>query len=493
MGRRCVFTWNHDRVPQPEKMVGYFHSAHMRVAANIKPYLLRAHPNYNNVAEAGGFVKNAEANEPEAAMFWSGGAYESELGAFIDFTSEAGYTWWQRKVKEQLFTYGIDVTWNDNNEFEIWDDEARLDGFGEGLRAGLARPLLTLLMNRASYEITRDTYPDRRPFQLSRSGCPGVSRYAQMWSGDNHTDWHTLRYNIPMGLGMSLSGAPNIGHDVGGFGGPKPDPELFLRWVQNGVFHPRFTIHSWNTDATVNEPWMFPEMTAYIRDAIRLRYRLLPYFYSLFYDAHRIGQPIIRPLVYHFPDDPNCHDASFDFLLGPYLLVASVTEPGARRRQVYLPAGTRWCDYHTGRWYEGGQTINVEAPLDRIPLFVRAGGMLPFGRAQRYVGEMPDNVRVIYAYPDPDDEGHPETFTLYEDDGESNRYHDGAYELVELSVEVVDGEFIPAAQALRGGYDLLYDDVTFVLPQTETRPMRAIGGKKDKSAGGRQALTVPLL
>ena len=165
-----------------------------------------------------------------------------------------------------------------------------------GLKAdpmSMARPLQTLLMGRCSFEALVQRRPDERPFVLSRAGSPGIQRYAQTWTGDNATSWETLRWNIPMGLGLSLSGLGNMGHDVGGFAGPKPDPELFVRWVQNGIFHPRFTIHSYNDDGTANEPWMHPEALPLVREALRFRYRLIPYLYSLAVEdgAHRPPMP----------------------------------------------------------------------------------------------------------------------------------------------------------------------------------------------------------
>jgi alpha-glucosidase len=176
------------------------------------------------------------------------------------------------------------------------------------------------------------------PYLISRSGCPGIQRYTQTWSGDNQSNWETLKYNIPMGLGLSLSGVPNTGHDVGGFSGNAPSPELFVRWVQNGVFHPALYHSLVPSDGSVNEPWMYPEVLPIIREWIEFRYRLIPYLYTLLFESTQTGHPIIRPMVYAFPGDPKCHTESFDFMLGPNLLVASVLQDGARSRPVYLPA-----------------------------------------------------------------------------------------------------------------------------------------------------------
>ena len=365
--RRNVFTWNRDRVPDPAKMVDVFHQAGQRVAANIKPCLLTTHPRYQELAERGLFIKQVDSDHPEVSVFWGG------HGSYLDFTNPETYAWWQEQVREQILGFGIDSTWNDNNEYEVWDDKARCHGFP----IGLGRPIQTLLMMRASYEAQEAYHPELRPFLISRSGALGMQRYVQTWSGDNATDWSALAYNIPMGLNLSLSGAPSCGHDVGGFYGPAPTPELLVRWIQNGVFHPRFVIHSWNTDGTVNEPWMYPEVLDIVRHWIEFRYRLFPYFYTLFETASQHGDPIIRPLVYHYPEDPRCHRQSFDFMLGPSLLVASVVEEGARTRKVYLPKGTRWFDFFQGTAYEGGQEIEILADLDQVPVLAKEGAIVP--------------------------------------------------------------------------------------------------------------------
>lgn len=468
--KRYVFNWNHSRVPDPHQMVENFHRAGIRLAANIKPCLLTTHPRYHEVKAQGGFIRSADQDEPEMSIFWGG------IGSYIDFTNPTGYAWWKTGVRESLLAYGIDATWNDNNEFEIWDDAARCNGFGDPLPISLLRPIQTLLMNRASYEAQRESRPDERPYLLSRSGCPGIQRYAQTWSGDNFTSWNTLRYNIPMGLGLSLSGAPNTGHDVGGFAGPRPDPELFVRWVQNMIFQPRFCIHSWNTEGTANEPWMYPDMLPLVREAIQFRYRLIPYLYSLFVEAARTGHPIIRPMVYEFPHDACCHTESFDFMLGPNLLVASVLEAGMRTRSVYLPAGIGWYDFYSGRHYEGRQTVEVDTPLERIPLFVPDGGIIPMGTAE------------VYVYP------HPGTgrreFTLMEDDGISLGYQRGEYNTIQLLIESEPEQIKLDARYLYRGYTGAYCKLAFVLPPDEHRSVQ--GGVRTMDRQGRTIFLLQL-
>lgn len=485
-GKRQVFTWNRAKIPDPAAITGAFHAAGMHVLANIKPHLLRSNPAYDEVAGRGGFVRAAEADAPEVVDYWSGGIAETDPASYIDFSSTAGFDWWRGRVREALLDYGIDAPWNDNNEFELRDDAARCAGFGEPLPVGLARPTLTLLMGLASYEAVREAHPERRPFVLTRAASPGMQRYAQTWSGDNHTSWHTLRYNIPMGLGLSLSGMPNTGHDVGGFAGQPPEPELFLRWVQNGIFHPRFTIHSLGLGGQVTEPWMYPEVLPLVREAIRFRYRLLPYLYTLLAEAARTGAPIVRPLVYHYAHDLHCQTESFDFMLGPNLLVASVLEPGAQTRAVYLPAGTDWCDFYTGRWYAGGQTVTLDAPLARTPLLVPVGGLIPLGRVMRHVRAEPDDLREVQVFPSPG--GGEGVFTLVEDDGWSMAYARGEQTRLTLRVAATAGQIALAVDPPQGGFPLPYDTVTFVLPPGEIRPVS--GGEVTADEDGRRRVRV---
>ncbi|MDX1992728.1 MAG: glycoside hydrolase family 31 protein [bacterium] len=450
-GVRYVFTWNHSRVPDPKAMTAHFHEAGIRLAANIKPHLLTNHPNFEDLAEKGALIQATDGTSPAITTFWSGGMGESGDGGYIDFTSAAGYDWWKERVKTQLFDYGIDAAWNDNNEFEIWDDAARCAGFGQPIPLGLLRPLQTLLMARASYEAAQEQHPNQRPFVLTRAGAPGIQRYAQTWTGDNYTSWHTLQWNTPMGLGLSLSGMPNIGHDIGGFAGPAPDPELLVRWVQSGIFHPRFTLHSWKADGSVTVPWMYPEVLPQIRELIQFRYRLIPYLYMLLFAAHQTGAPIIRPLVYHFADDPYCWNESFTFMVGASLLVAPVTQPGVTRWSVYLPARTTWCDWHTGNQYEGGQTVTVDAPLERVPLFIRAGGIVPLA------GSEDANHREIFVFPHPN--GGESTFTLIEDDGLSLDYQRGGVTRVEINISGT-GDTLKVQCRAEGGYPLPYREMT---------------------------------
>ena len=374
--RRYVFTWNHSKFPDPKTLNAKFHASGMHVVANIKPCLLDDHPAYAQVKKSQGFIRDARTGEPIVEQFWDG------VGSHVDFTHPAAIDWWQSQLKAQVLEYGIDVGWNDNNEYSIMHDSAVCHGFGQTMPMHRVRPLFPLLMTRTTFEAQVQHDGTRNVFGVTRGGSPGIQRYAQTWTGDNTTSWETMRWNIRTGLQMSLSGMFNIGHDVGGFAGPLPDPEMFCRWVQACSMNPRMVMNSWKAGNISNVPWMYPEVIPQIAEAIRLRYRLMPYMWSLFERATQDHQPIIRPTFYDFPADEKCYADCDDFMLGDAMLVAPVLDAGARTRTVYLPAGpAAWYNFHTGERLAAGQTHTVQAGLETLPLFVRAGAEIPMAQS----------------------------------------------------------------------------------------------------------------
>lgn len=465
--KRYVFNWNYDKVPQPKVMSQAFLDAGIKLAANIKPCLLQDHPKYQEVAQQGLFIRDSESDCAERSVFWD------DEGSHLDFTNPATVKWWQDNVTQQLLEMGIGSTWNDNNEYEVWDGEARCHGFGQEIAIKQIRPVMPLLMMRASLEAQQRFAPKQRPYLISRSGCAGMQRYVQTWSGDNRTSWQTLRYNTRMGVGMSLSGLYNVGHDVGGFSGDKPDAELLVRWVQNGVMHPRFTIHSWNDDHTVNEPWMYPAVTPAIRDAIVLRYRLLPYFYTLLWQASENDEPMLRPTFLDHENDAATFAETDDFMLGKDLLVASVVEQGQRQREIYLPANeSGWYDFYTGQWFSGGQSITVEAPLERLPLVVRAGAMLPLSGRTAFVDAAADDSRELMLFP-PMGKG-CDRGMLFDDDGETYAWREG--QALWLNWEIAsDNQRIDVTFTRKGDFQPVWKEIVIRLPQSEQRKLYVNG------------------
>ena len=458
--RRYVFHWNREKFPDPSAFVRSYADHRVRLCANVKPCLLRDHPQFA-AAHAQGLLIRSTDGEPAWVQFWDA------VGAYLDFTNPDTILWWKTQVTEALLDHGVAATWNDNNEFEIWSADAIAHGFGAPFEAWRAKPLQTLLMIQASRDAQLAQAPDKRPFLVSRSGGVGLQRYAQTWSGDNFTSWETLKYNIRMGLGLALSGVSNIGHDIGGFSGPAPDAELLVRWTQFGVFMPRFSIHSWNDDGSVNEPWMHPEATPFVRDLIKLRLRLIPYLYTLLHAYHRDYEPVVRPTLYDFPGDPACARDNDEMMLGANLLVAPVVEPGASRREVYLPAGAGWFDVWTGALHDGGASIALDAPWDRPVFLAREGCAIPVNLAEQHFAR-PANQRGFWVFPHRG-EGRfvAESF---EDDGESVDGPEGAWR---LSVEA-DGHGLAVRVERRGA--VAAGELILIFPAGEARPIRVAGG-----------------
>ncbi|MFM2074392.1 MAG: hypothetical protein RJB34_697 [Pseudomonadota bacterium] len=376
--QRYVFTWNHSKFPDPQAINAKFHSAGMRLVANLKPCLLDDHPAYSSLNDAHAFVEHEHPPTPVVEPYWDG------QGSHLDFTKPQAIAWWQAQLREQILEKGIEIGWNDNNEYAIAAEDAISAGFGQAMPIHRSRPLHALLMTRATFEAQLAWQTQQggqeHAFTVTRAGPPGIQRYAQTWSGDNTTSWATLKWNIRTGLQMSLSGMFNVGHDVGGFYGPLPDAELFVRWVQACALNPRMVMNSWKPGNASNVPWMHPSVTDGVRAAIELRYRLMPYLWACFEAASQEAVPIIRPTFYNFPDDERCLQDSDDFMLGPALLVAPVVQAGATTREVYLPAlphGADWIDFYTRERLASGQHHRVAADWNHLPLFVVPGSAIP--------------------------------------------------------------------------------------------------------------------
>ncbi|TWH22612.1 alpha-glucosidase [Prauserella rugosa] len=467
--KRCVFTWNERRFSDPEGFFSAMSERGITVSPNVKPGVLDVHPRLAEFTDADVFVTRSEdavavAGEGPATGAWWGGP-----GRFVDFTKPAAREAWRRWLTESVLSKGTTSVWNDNCEYDgIIDADSRVDFEGAGATVGRLRNVMSNLMCRVARDAVSDTAPDARPYIVCRSGHAGIQRYAQSWAGDNSTSWDSLRHNVATILGMGLSGFPHHGCDIGGFHGPAPDPELLVRWVQHGVFQPRFSIHSVNADNTVTEPWMYPAYTQHVRDAIRLRYRLFPYLYSLTARAAETGWPIMEPLVSAFQDDHGVDEVSEEFMLGDSLLVANVLEPGARTRTVRLPEGEVFYDAWTRRRYEGGQVAELPVDLGSIPLFLRGGGIVP-------VAENPltsltrDEVTDLRLICVPDHDGR---FTLYEDDGLTRAHERGEFR--ETEIRMTAGTHVRLRLTRRGEYRSALERLLFDVVRPGRCPHRVL-------------------
>ena len=457
--KRYVFNWNRDKFPDPVAFVRSYAEAGVRLVPNIKPALLTDHPQYTALSRDGLFVRDPDG-QPTEIQYWDA------LGSAVDFTNPAAADWWQGQVKSALLDFGMAATWNDNNEYEVWDTRALTHGFGTPRPVAEARALQPLLMMRASRAAQIEHAPDERPYVVTRSGMAGLHRYAQTWTGDNNTSWESLRSNIKMGLGLSLSGVSNMGHDVGGFAGSKPDPELFLRWVQAGIMMPRFSIHSWNDDGTANEPWMYPEILPQIRRLMALRQTLGPFFYDLLYQYHADYEPVSRPLWLDHPNDSGAWIDGDDHMLGRDLLVSLVVQPGATTRTVRFPGHDQWIDVWAGKAYAGGSTATLPAPLDAPPLlFARAGSGISVDLARQ--GHRPEPYDLgVWLFPP--SEGRIE-WSGYDKDGVhagSMWRATGSAKAATIEIDVARNHSIHDAST-----------VTLVFPVGETRPIRFAGAE----------------
>jgi alpha-D-xyloside xylohydrolase len=405
------------RYPDPAKMIQNLHAAHTHVLISVWP---KFDPESKNASE----LRN------------TGGLYSQIIpymgkGQWVDpFNSEARRVYWQQ-ISKMLFSYGIDGWWLDGSEPELNAKPGEYSDFatalGQGAKVYNAYPLM---LTTSVYQGQRAENNDKRVFILTRSAYAGQQRNAAVtWSGDIRGNWDVFAKQIPAGINFSLSGIPYWNTDTGGFFGIDPDDsgsrELFTRWFQYSAFCPMFRVHG---TGKPKEMWRFDEATRKVLIAYdELRYHLLPYIYSVSWKVTHEGYTMMRGLVMDFRQDLKVHNIPNQYLFGPSLMVNPVTKPGATTRSVYLPAGISWTDFWTGKTYAGGKTIETEAPIELMPLFVRGGAIIPYGPSVQYAMEKADPIELrIYR-------GANGSFTLYEDEGDNYNYEKGVYATIPIS------------------------------------------------------------
>lgn len=423
-----VFTWHPQRFPHPAQLLGDLAQQGFKTVAIVDPGV-KYEPEADYPIFDQGIAQDAFVRDAAGKLFH--GYVWPDKAVFPDFLKPEIRQWWG-DCHRALTEVGVAGIWNDMNEPAI-DDRPFGDGGQkiwfpldapqgpepEGATHAETHNLYGQMMARASAEGLERLRPNQRSFVLTRSGFAGIQRWSSVWMGDNHSLWDHLEMSLPMLGNMGLSGVAFVGCDIGGFAG-NATAELFARWMQVGILYPLMRAHSALSTAQ-HEPWVFGERVESIcREYIQLRYRLLPYLYSLFWQAATTGAPILRPLVYEFPDDPRTYTLHDQVLLGPSLMAAPIYRPGQECRAVYLPKGT-WTDWWSGESYEGPAHILAQAPLEQMPLYVRAGAIIPMGPVIQYVGEQPLDLLTLRIWPGTG------SFTLYEDDGESFDYRQGAW------------------------------------------------------------------
>ncbi len=408
--------WNKN-YPDPVGMVKELHNENVHLMVSVWPFFRPGSPVYDDMNKRGYFIDRTVAQS----------FHPAGQALYDAFNPDARKYYW-KLMNDALFKIGVDAWWLDTTEPETEGRETNIlvtnkVAIGNGARYANEFPLLT---TTAVYQGQREASSQKRVFILTRSGYAGSQRNAAaVWSGDVDPNWETFRRQIPAGLNLALSGIPYWTTDIGGFVDAHPDDpayrELYVRWFEFGAFCPIFRAHGTRVPSQ-NEIWSYgPAAQKILTDYDRLRYRLMPYIYSQAWKVTSEGATIMRPLVMDFRTDVRAQNTGDEFLFGPSLLVSPVTEPGATVRHMYLPAAA-WYDFWSGAFIKGGQAIDTPASLERLPLFVRAGAILPLGPELQFAAEKPADPLELRIYRGADGD-----FTLYEDENETYDYEKGAY------------------------------------------------------------------
>ena len=425
-----VFTWHPTRFKNPKKLIADLRRDGFRAVTILDPGV-KADKKYFVYQE--GLKKNYFIKKSNGKVFH--GYVWPDDSVFADFTRNDARAWWG-DLQKHLTDKGVSGIWNDMNEPAVFSKPFS-EGGGEVGTIDLdakqsdtthaeAHNVFGYNMARASYEGLRKLLPNERAFTLTRSGFAGMQKFSAGWSGDNHAWWEHLEASLPQLCNWGLSGVSFLGADIGGFNGDA-SPELFARWMQIGSLYPFARGHS-HTNSIYQEPWRFGERVEGVcRKYLQLRYRLLPYFYSLFFESSKHGTPIWRPMFYHYPNEINNYHLHDQILLGEFLLVAPIYKANCDQRLVYLPQG-EWFDYWTDEKIAGGTHVTARAPLEVMPLYARAGAVIPSGPDLHHADEKPLSPLTLDVYA-----GEGE-FTLYEDDGHTFDYERGEFALRRLEI-----------------------------------------------------------
>jgi alpha-glucosidase len=469
-GYRC-FTWNRKYFPDPKRMIKELAADGFKTVVIIDPGI-RVDDNYSVFKEG---KKNRYFCRRSDDYFMEGHVWPGRC-QFPDFTNPEVREWWAG-LFDELVQMGVAGVWNDMNEPAVFGagtfpDDVRHQYDGHRGSHRKAHNIYGMQMVRATYEGLRKIMKNKRPFTITRAGYSGVQRFSSVWTGDNVATWEHLKLGNIQCQRLSVSGISFCGTDIGGFSG-EPDGELFTRWIQMGTFSPFMRAHSAG-DTKEREPWSFGEpFTAINRKFIELRYRLLPYLYSTFWEHHRYGFPILRPIVMQEQEEISNHFRQDEFTYGDKILVCPVLEPGQLSRKVYLPKG-KWYNFWTYELVDGGKEIEVPTPLETIPLFIKAGSVIPEYPVMQYVGEKEiEEVKLNIYY-----SNYEVNSFLFEDYGETFAYEQDIY-LEKKFVVSGKSSVLTLQQSLDGLYTPRYESYHFNVVGIPFTPSKILADGKD--------------
>ena len=413
-----VFTFDQNRFPHPKSLVQYASEQGVRIVPIVDPGVKvdAEYDTYRDGVQKDYFCKYADGTLFKGDV-WPG------TSVFPDFLKKKVRKWWGEQ--HAFYTsIGIEGIWNDMNEPSVFnetktmDDQVVHDGWKTHRQV---HNIYGMMMTEATYHALKKQLKGKRPFVLTRAGFSGIHRYAAVWTGDNRSFWEHLELSLPMCLNLGLSAVAFCGADVGGFA-HDAHGELLVRWTQVGAFFPYFRNHCAIGFAR-QEPWAFGETyEKMVKRYIELRYEWLPHLYTLCFEAYQTGVPMMRPLMLEYPDDAETWNISDQFMVGNEVMIAPIMRPHTFHRLVYFPKG-RWIDYWTKEKFEGGRRYIVEAPLDRLPIFVKEGAMIARAEAKQSTS-IADEQLTLYVYTM--EEG-TSSYTLYDDDGTTFAYEKGEY------------------------------------------------------------------
>lgn len=488
------FEWNPTRYSHPRAMTDTLHSLGFHVVVSQDPVVSKKNVEQWNEADSLGlFVKDIRTGK-SYDMPWPWGG---RCGV-VDFSNPSAARWWG-DYQQKPIDDGVDGFWTDMGE-PAWSNEEEKDRLYmqhyTGPHAAIHN-VYGLYWDRVVTEEFAKRNPDKRLFQMTRAAFAGMQRYCFSWTGDSGDSrrltesWEQFAYQIPMMLSAGLGGVPFITGDITGYCGTIEDyleaSELYVRWMQFGLFTPLSRAH--HEGDTAVEPWMFPpKAMEAAKKAIELKYTLLPYIYTCAREAYDSGLPLMRAMFLEFPEDKTCRRTDMQFMFGASLLVAPVVERGATTREVYLPKG-KWYDWYDGTVYEGGRYLTVDAPLDKTPLFVKDGCMVPTVPVTAYTALASKAPLTIRCYPR---EGQEVTYVLYEDDGETLGYSRGDYSSTSFSCQLSEGVYnIRVTRENHGAFTAPSRECRLVMPGKRPKAVY-VNGKKVKSKTNSNQIIVSL-